>query len=165
MVIDATGTAVICQRAGIPTEVGENYLSYVTHEMNKADADALSETGDFCRARRWRKTGSDIWGNEDNQVPENTVGSFGDFRKKGRRFQLPYTTLYSSKAPNIYAAGRIISAKGEGWEITRVIPVAAHSGQVAGTAAALCLKTNADAVTLDVKLLQETLKAQGVLFK
>lgn len=231
MVIDATGTAVICDRAGIPTEIGENFFSYVTHEMNKADADALSKTGNFCAARRWRGAGSDLWGkghpedmktlhgvtaedvtfymthgamavlerlkkedklsrdiltipgmpqyrkirriigeseflgNEDDMVPENTVGSFGDFRKKGRRFHLPYTTLYNSKVPNLYAAGRIISATGEGWEITRVIPVAAHSGQVAGVAAALCVKNRTDATKLDVKLLQETLKSQKVLFK
>ncbi len=232
MVVDATGTAIICDRAGIPTEVGNNYFTYITHEMNKDDADKLSETGDFCAARKWRGgyfsdlegnghpkgmkmlhgiTAEDVTfymvnggmkalerlknedkysrdvltlpgmpqyrkvrriigeseflGNEDNQVPKNTVGSFGDFRKKGRRFHLPYTTLYSSKVPNIYAAGRIISAKDEGWEITRVIPVAAHSGEVAGTAAALCVKTGKNAATLDVEKLQDTLKAAGVYFK
>lgn len=230
MVIDASGTAVICHRAGIPTEVGENYLSYVTHEMNIHDAKALAETGDFCAARKWRGAGSSLTGkghpenmgmlhgvtaedvtlymttagkmvlerikntdknsfdilaaptmpqyrkirriigeseflgNEDDIVPQNSVGSFGDFRKKGRHFHLPYTTLYSAKVPNIYAAGRIISAKDEGWEITRVIPVAAMSGQAAGTAAALCVKNGCDAATLDVKLLQDTLKADGVLF-
>ncbi len=231
IVVDATGTAVICDRAGIPTEIGENYLSYVTHEMNIEDAKALAETGDFCAARKWRGAGSDLagngqpqkmkmlhgvtaedvtyymttagkfvlerlkkqdkntydilaaptmpqyrkirriigdsefLGNEDNQIPENSVGSFGDFRNPGRNFQLPYTTLFNSTRPNIFAAGRIISAKDEGWEITRVIPVAAMSGEAAGTAAALCAKNNVTAPELDIKLLQTTLKSAGVLFE
>lgn len=230
VVVDASGTAVICERAGIPTEIGENYLSYVTHEMNIEDAKTLAETGDFCASRKWRGAGSNLvgkghpegikmlhgvtaedityymttagklvlerlkkqdknkfdilaaptmpqyrkirriigdsefLGNEDNLVPENSVGSFGDFRNPGRHFHLPYTTLFSSVVPNIFAAGRIISAKDEGWEITRVIPVAAMSGEAAGTAAALCVKEGVNAPELDVKLLQTTLKSAGVLF-
>lgn len=231
VVVDATGTAVICARACIPTEIGENYLSYVVHEMNIDDAKKLAETGDFCDARKWRGAGgsmtgeghpkdmktlhgvtaedvtfymttggkmvlerikkqdknsfdilsaptmpqyrkirriigdSEFLGNEDNLVPENTVGSFGDFRNPGRHFHLPFTTLFSSKVPNVFAAGRIISAKDEGWEITRVIPVAAMSGEAAGTAAALCVKNNVTAPELDVALLQSTLKNAGVLFE
>ena len=230
-VIDASGTAVICDRAGIPTEIGENYLSYVTHEMNIDDAKELADTSDFCTARKWRGAGSDLTGkghpeemkmlhgvtaedvtfymttggkmvlnrlkkedkfsrevltlpgmpqyrkirriigdseflgNEDDLIPENSVGSLGDFRNTGRKFHLPYTTLFSSKVPNIFAAGRIISAKDEGWEITRVIPVAAMSGEAAGTAAALCVKQGASAPELDIKLLQNTLKSAGVLFE
>ena len=230
-VIDATGTAVICDRAGIPTEIGENYLSYVTHEMNFIDVQELAKTGDFCAARKWRGAGSNLAGNgqpqgmkmlhgvtaedvtfymttggklvlerlkkqdkntydllaaptmpqyrkvrriigdseflgtEDDLVPENTVGSFGDFRNPGRHFHLPYTTLFNSNFPNIFAAGRIISAKDEGWEITRVIPVAAMSGEAAGTAAALCVKNGVGAPDLDIQLLQSTLKSAGVLFE
>lgn len=231
VVVDATGTAIICERAGIPTEIGENYLSYVTHETDINAANQLAKTSDFCAARKWRHVGgnlagsghpegmkllhgvtaeditfymttggkmvleriknrdknsydilaaptmpqyrkirriigdSEFLGNEDNLVPENTVGSFGDFRKPGRHFHLPFTTLYSSKVPNIFAAGRIISAKDEGWEITRVIPVAAMSGQAAGTAAALCVQKGVNASELDVNLLQTTLKSAGVLFE
>ncbi|MBE6761426.1 MAG: FAD-dependent oxidoreductase [Ruminococcaceae bacterium] len=231
MVVDASGTAVICERAGIPTEVGENYLSYVTHEMDFNVANELAKTGDFCASRKWRGAGSSLdgvghpenmktlhgvtaedvtfymttggkmvmerikkqdknsfdilsaptmpqfrkirrivgdsefMGTEDNIVPENSVGSFGDFRNPGRHFHLPYTTLFNSKFPNIFAAGRIISAKDEGWEITRVIPVAAMSGEAAGTAAALCVKEEVNACNLDVDLLQTTLKSAGVLFK
>ena len=108
---------------------------------------------------------SEFLGTENNIVPENSVGSFGDFRNRGKRFHLPYTTLFNSEFPNIFAAGRIISAKGEGWEITRVIPVAAMSGEAVGTAAALCVKTNVTAPELDVKLLQNTLKLAGALFE
>ena len=104
-------------------------------------------------------------GSEEEVRFNNAVGSMGDFRKRGKHYQLPYTTLYNKNFPNLFAAGRIISATGEGWEITRVIPVAALSGQAAGTAAALCVKTGTDANTLDVKKLQTTLKEAGVLFE
>jgi hypothetical protein len=231
MVVDATGTAVVCERAGIPTEIGENFLSYVTHEIDIVCAKKLAETSDFCAARKWSGAGSSLTGKghpegmktlhgvtaedvtfymtvggkmvlerlkkqdknsydllaaptmpqyrkirriigdseflgtEDDFVPENTVGSFGDFRNPGRHFHLPYTTLFNSNFPNIFAAGRIISAKDEGWEITRVIPVAAMSGEAAGTAAALCVKNNLTAPELDVKKLQSALKSAGVLFE
>ena len=231
MVVDATGTAIVCERAGIPTEIGENFFSYVTHEMNADDAKKLAETGDFCAARKWHSTGSsmtgvgqpegmktlhgvtaedvtfymtaggklvlerikkqdkntfdilsiptmpqyrkirriigdsEFLGNEDDSVPENSVGSFGDFRNKGRKFHLPYTTLFNSNFPNIFAAGRVISAKDEGWEITRVIPVASMSGEAAGTAAALCVKNDLTAPELDINQLQATLKSSGVLFE
>jgi hypothetical protein len=104
-------------------------------------------------------------GTEEEVKFDNAVGSMGDFRKRGKHYQLPYTTLYNKNFPNLFAAGRIISATGEGWEITRVIPVAALSGQGAGTAAALCLKTNAYADTLDTALLRKTLTADGILFE
>ena len=44
---------------------------------------------------------------------------------------------------NILACGRIISApQGDGWEVARVIPVCALTGEAAGKAAAYCVKTN-----------------------
>lgn len=99
-----------------------------------------------------------------NIAEVKNLAETGDFRNRGRKFHLPYTTLFNSKFPNIFAAGRIISAAGEGWGITRVIPVAAMSGEAAGTAATLCVKNGVTATDLYVKLLQRTLKAAGVLF-
>lgn len=229
-IVDATGDATVCHRAGVPTELGENYLTYVTHNLYKEGAEKAVE-GNFCKARKWQMCGSSLSGKghpegmsllrcenaddvtdfvlrggklalkklresgkEDRDIMtlpgmpnyrkirrivgeyvfdgteedvkfDNAVGSMGDFRKRGKHYQLPYTTLYNKNFPNLFAAGRIISATGEGWEITRVIPVAALSGEAAGTAAALCVKTDTDANTLDVSLLRKTLKDAGVLFK
>ena len=55
------------------------------------------------------------------------------------------------------AAGRIISAEGEGWQVTRVIPVCAISGQAAGTAAALSIRDNTSVSTVDIFKLQNQL--------
>ena len=226
MVVDATGDATVCDRAGIPTEYGNNFFTYLTHEMTMDDAQKLAQNGDFCTARRWNNVGSDLEGNgniggkiiqvrtaddvteymvrggkvalahlakkdrfsrevlsaptmpqfrkirriigesefdgtEHDRSVDNAVGAMGDFRKSGRRFELPYTTLYNRSVGNLFAAGRIISAKGDGWEITRVIPVAALSGEAAGTAAALCVAQKCTNHELNVSLLQKALADAG----
>lgn len=93
----------------------------------------------------------------------DNVGDCGDFRKAGMHYQIPYSALYHEEFPNLWAAGRIISAEeGDGWEITRVIPVCALTGQAAGTAAALCVKQGCGADALDVKCLQDALRRGGV---
>ena len=96
---------------------------------------------------------------------DDAIGSCGDFRKAGSHFQIPYRCLYNKKFDNLLAAGRIISAEGEGWEITRVIPVAAMTGEAAGVAAALCVQNACAVSELDVGLLQEKLKGNGVIFR
>lgn len=67
---------------------------------------------------------------------EDPIGRCGDFRKPGPVFEIPYKALYNKRIDNLLTAGRIISADGEGWEITRVIPVCALTGEAAGKAAA-----------------------------
>ena len=102
----------------------------------------------------------------DREYFEDTIGSCGDFRKihKGKHYHVPFRSLYSAKCPNMIAAGRNISASGDGWDATRVIPVCALTGQAAGTAAALAAKTNCDFTQLDVSALQQLLKQDDVLF-
>ena len=97
-------------------------------------------------------------GSEEGMTFADAVGSFGDFRKPGRHFQLPYTVLYNKCVCNLFAAGRVISAKDDGWELTRVIPVAALSGEAAGTAAALCVREGCSNGELDVKILQTAMR-------
>ena len=92
----------------------------------------------------------------------DNVGDCGDFRRHGIHCQIPYSCLYHQDFPNLWAAGRIVSAEeGDGWEITRVIPVCALTGQAAGTAAALCVREGCGADDLDISLLQNTLRADG----
>ena len=95
---------------------------------------------------------------------EDTVGSFSDFRKRGPVYHMPYRSLYNRQVSNLITAGRIVSADGEGWEVARVIPVCALTGQAAGTAAAIALKSQRDFASVDISLLQKNLKEQGVLF-
>lgn len=71
---------------------------------------------------------------------EDSIGDCGDFRpqKIGNHYQIPFSSMYNEKFKNLIAAGRIISApQGDGWEVSRVIPVCAMTGEVAGKAAAI----------------------------
>lgn len=97
-------------------------------------------------------------GSEDGRTFENTIGSCGDFRTPGRHFQIPYGCLYNKKFGNILVAGRIISAEDDGWEITRVIPVCALTGESAGVAASIAFKSKTDVGDVDIKELQKVLK-------
>lgn len=208
MVIDATGTAVIMNRAGVPTVEGLNYMTYIVHGYDIAMVRELNEDKDVCAFRKWINTGSDMFGNghpegmkylsgvtaeditsfmlegkksllknisdKDKQcfdimsipdVPQlrtirrivgksdfnaidgekyaDSVGECGDFRTNGigKHYQIPFGALYNENYPNLLAAGRIISApQGNGWEVARVIPVCALTGEIAGKAAAVCVK-------------------------
>ena len=101
----------------------------------------------------------------DGQKFENAIGSCGDFRADhlGKHYQVPFTCLYNKAFPNLIAAGRIISApEGDGWEVARVVPVCALTGQAAGIAASMTLGANVWDV--DMKGLQKRLADSGVLF-
>lgn len=94
---------------------------------------------------------------------EDSVGAVGDFAHRGQRFEVPYRCLTKKGFSNLLAAGRIVSADDRGWEVTRVIPVAAMTGQAAGTAAALCVKHRLQTDQMDISLLQKVLSENGIL--
>lgn len=89
---------------------------------------------------------------------EDSIGLTGDWRKHGPCYELPYRGLYSKSVPNLIMAGRDISVTDAMWDITRVIPVCAVTGEAAGTAAAM----TKDFPALDVRKLQEKLQENGV---
>ena len=88
----------------------------------------------------------------------DSVGTFCDWRKRGPVYELPFRCLYTDACPNLLSAGRNISVTDAMWDITRVIPVCAVSGEAAGTAAAM----GDDFPHLDVAELQARLRRQGV---
>lgn len=97
--------------------------------------------------------------NENNKRFEDSIGLAADWRKSGPVWEIPYRSLIPEKNMGGYlAAGRCTGAKGDAWEITRVIPPAAMTGQAAGLAAAMCIKNGVEPYELDVTLLQKELK-------
>lgn len=92
---------------------------------------------------------------------ENSIGVIGDFLRRGPWYEIPYTCLYHPNCDNLLTAGRTVSADGHGWQVARVIPSAAVTGQAAGTAAALALKQNCSLDRLPVSDLQKALCAAG----
>ncbi len=205
VVIDASGDASICDRAGMPTVLGDNYMSYVAHYLNKEFIEEYGrDGGQHHKLRKWLWCGSDRLGDGqedrkmikadsaevitefvmdgkrnlinkikkfdrsgfdvmtlpsmpqfrkirrivgaedfngiDGETFETSIGNCGDFREggAGKHYQIPYGALYNPDFDNILACGRIISApdEGDGWEVSRVIPVCALTGEAAGRAAA-----------------------------
>jgi len=55
-------------------------------------------------------------------------------------YGIPYRALYSRNIPNLFLAGRIISASHVAFGSTRVMVTCAHTGQAVGAAAALCAR-------------------------
>lgn len=88
----------------------------------------------------------------------DSVGLVSDWRKRGPVFEVPFGTLYSKKVKNLIVAGRCTSVTDDMWDIMRVIPCCAVTGQAAGTAAAM----TDNFAELNVNELQRVLKENGV---
>lgn len=230
-VVDATGDADIFERAGAATRVGDNYLSFIAHGIDKGTLSAYEETENMRNITKWLYAGSNMdgegqpkarqksFGRNADEITEfvlsgrkllfdklksqdrnardvtalptmpqfrtirqivgkldftatdrktyaDSIGCCGDFRPQGRgkHYQIPFGSLYNPSYENMIAAGRIISSDPNGWEVSRVIPVCALTGQAAGTAAAQCVRGAFTPNTLSIGPLQKTLKENGVLF-
>jgi hypothetical protein len=97
----------------------------------------------------------------DGETYPCSIGTVGDFRPSGvgKHYEIPYTSLYNKSFENLLAAGRIISApEGDGWEVARVIPSCALTGQAAGTAAALCVQNHKGIGEIDIQKLRGLLQ-------
>lgn len=95
----------------------------------------------------------------------DSVGLTGDWRKPGPVFAIPWRTLAGTQNHNLAVAGRCISVTTDMWDITRVIPTAALTGQAAGTGAALCARSGISMSELPIDMLQSALRAGGVLIE
>ena len=95
---------------------------------------------------------------DDHREIEDSVGVFSNWRQRGPAYQLSFRSLYGKDVKNLITAGRCIYSTQNMWDITRVIPVCAVSGEAAGTAAAI----SDDFAKLNVKTLQDKLVAKGV---
>lgn len=95
---------------------------------------------------------------ETSATYPDTVGIFPNWMKRGPVYELPLSALYGNEVKNLITAGRCISVTDEMWDVTRVIPVCAVSGEAAGAAAAMC----SDFANIDIKKLQAHLCARGV---
>ncbi|NLT74696.1 MAG: FAD-dependent oxidoreductase [Chloroflexi bacterium] len=95
---------------------------------------------------------------------DDAIGLSGDWRKPGPVYAIPWGTLCGVHNRNLLAAGRCISADASVWDVTRVIPPCAVTGEAAGTGAAMAARTTSgDLRQLPVSALQHRLEAQGVL--
>lgn len=86
---------------------------------------------------------------------EDAVALTGDWRRPAPVYAIGLAHLQGVKCANLFAAGRCISAGGDAWDVTRVIPTCAATGEAAGTAAAMWAQTGAINLHELKKALQE----------
>lgn len=91
---------------------------------------------------------------------DDAIGMIGNWKQRGHRYSIPWRTLCAPGHANLYAAGRCSCADKSGWDLTRVIPTCAVTGEAAGTAAAIQTRTGQRPDHVD---LQQKLVDQGVL--
>ena len=90
---------------------------------------------------------------------EDSIGMVSNWKKRGPVYEVPFRTLYNKEMKNLIVAGRCTSVNETLWDVMRVIPCCAVTGQAAGTAAAM----TDDFSALDVSKLQEKLRNNGVV--
>lgn len=88
----------------------------------------------------------------------DSIGQIANWKKAGPVYELPFRILYNPCVKNLAAAGRCVSVSDDMWDLTRVIPACAVTGEAAGTAAAL----TDDFSALDPALLRRQLCRSGV---
>lgn len=90
---------------------------------------------------------------------QDSIGLVSDWRKRGPVYEVPFRTLYSKVVKNLICAGRCTSVTESMWDIMRVIPCCAVTGEAAGIAAAM----TDNFASLDITILQDKLKKNGVV--
>ena len=96
---------------------------------------------------------------EQHKYFEDSIGMVSDWRKRGPVYEVPFRTLYSSEMKNLIVAGRCTSVTDSMWDIMRVIPCCAVTGEAAGVAASI----TDDFSQTDIVMLQDILKQNGVI--
>jgi len=86
---------------------------------------------------------------------------FVDAVARGRDYTVPYRTMLPKHVENLLVAGRHYSATPPAQKISREIPPCMAMGEAAGVAAAMALDSGVSVRDVDVKLLQQKLRAQG----
>ena len=96
---------------------------------------------------------------EEHTYFEDSIGMVSNWKKRGPVYEVPFRTLYCKEVKNLIVAGRCTSVNETLWDVMRVIPCCAVTGQAAGLAAAL----TDDFSTLNVATLQEKLRQNKVV--
>lgn len=90
------------------------------------------------RMTRKIKSKQDVRYEDDHKYQKTSIGLFGDWTRPGPIWELPIGSLLNNKVKNLSTAGRCIGVDNlQMWNIARVIPVCALSGEACGVIASL----------------------------
>ena len=111
-----------------------------------------------------RLIGEYVLRREDMDQPmEDAIGLTGHWTRYGARYWIPYRCLLVRELDNLLAAGRCISVDHRTHHATKEIPACMVTGQAAGTAAALAVRSGIGPKQIDVAGLRDTLRAAGAI--
>lgn len=141
-----------------------SHMQSLNHWLNrrKTDKDAVISTiATIPQIRMTRKIVGEyeLSSKEMHTYFEDSIGMVSNWKKRGPIYEVPLRTLFSSKMKNLITAGRCTCVDETLWDVMRVIPCCAVTGQAAGIAAAM----TDDFSVLDVALLQRKLQEKGVV--
>lgn len=109
-----------------------------------------------------RMTGARTLTREEANVPQtDVIARTGNWTKAGMLYDIPYGCLYPREVSNLLAAGRCISVDHRVHHSTKEIPACFATGEAAGTAAAMSVRSGIAPRALDVRDLQRQLIGQG----
>ena len=94
---------------------------------------------------------------------DDSVCAINDFEHRDHLFEIPLRCLTRRDFPNIITAGRSADGTGYGWDLIRVIPPAILTGQAAGEAASLAIKSERSVADVDIRTLQAKLEKENVM--
>lgn len=151
------------QKALLKQYIGRNKTGIAEHSHKNLWPLALPSMAQFrtTRAITGRVTlDSDMeWKSFDD-----SIALAGDWRRGGRGkvWEIPFGALVPQTVDGLLTAGRCISSHYDAWEITRVIPTAAQTGQAAGIAATLSAHRGIPPAQLSVSDIQAELRKKKI---
>jgi 2-polyprenyl-6-methoxyphenol hydroxylase-like FAD-dependent oxidoreductase len=111
-----------------------------------------------------RLQGDYVMTREDLDRPfDDVIARTGHWTKYDCVYNIPYRSLLPRTLGNLLVAGRCISVDHRVHHATKEIPPCMATGEAAGTAAALAVKSGVSVKQLDVTLLQQQLRDQGAI--
>ena len=94
----------------------------------------------------------------------DSIGVAADWRQlNAPAWETPFGALIPKNVRGVLAAGRCINSAGDAWEIFRVIPAAAMTGEAAGVASAMACDRSCDPRDIPVAELQKELLKNDVI--
>lgn len=98
-----------------------------------------------------------------NKRCDSSVGLIADCRKIDAVWEVPYGSLLPRGVARLLVVGRCVSAEGYAWQVTRLIPAAALTGQIAGIAAVLAVRAGTSPDRLKVADVQQAVQDKGII--
>src|SRR5262245_2616148 len=113
-----------------------------------------------------RLVGEYVLGRDDIDQPcDDVIAITGHWTKYEALYYIPYRSLLTQEFSNLLVAGRCISVDHRVHHATKEIPPCMATGEAAGTAAALAVRSESEPRSVDVRLLQRRLEEGGAILR